>query len=117
MPFTVWPKIEPVSEAGVRTRWRLVEPMNFWSERNGKNYVVPAGTITDLASGILSAASAASIVHDHLYADGHRLKQIKNRAEADNVFFEAMESSGVPLWRCWAYYLAVRAFGWRFYKP
>lgn len=117
MPFTTPILIMPISEDGFRTLWRVVEPLNFHSEKFNKNYIVPAGTITDLASGFVAAASAAAIVHDHLYADGHRLRQVEDRAEADEVFFEAMESSGVPLWRCWAYFSAVRMFGWQNYKP
>ena len=117
MPFTTPIVISPISEDGFRTRWRVVEPLNFHSEKFGKNYIVPAGTITDLASGLVSAASAAAIVHDHLYAEGNRLHQIADRDEADEVFFEAMVDSGVPLWRCWAYFSAVRLFGWQFYQP
>lgn len=117
MPFTVHPIITPIREDGWRTRWKVVEPLNFHSDKFGKNYVVPAGTISDLASGLIAAASAAALVHDHLYGDGTRLKQIKDRAEADDVFFEAMIDSGVPLWRAWTYYLAVRWAGKRYYKP
>ena len=117
MPFTTKVLIEPVSENGFRTRWKVIEPLNFHSEKFGKNYVVPADTMTDLASGFIAAASAAAIVHDHLYQRGIHYKQIKDRAEADEVFFEAMVDTGVPLWRCWTYFLAVRCFGWRYYKP
>ena len=117
MPFTVMPVITPISENGIRTRWRVVEPMNFYSEKFRRNFVVPADTITDLASGLFSAAAAASILHDHLYEDGIRLKQIKNWSEADEVFFEAMLDTGVPLWRCWLYFGAVRIFGKSFYQP
>jgi len=116
VPFTTEIKITPMIEGQWRTLWKVTEPLNFYSEKFGKNYVVPAGTFTDLASGLIPAASAAAILHDHLYKDGHRLKQIKNRDEADEVFFEAMEETGVPLWRCWAYFSAVRLFGWQFYK-
>lgn len=91
--------------------------MNFYSEKFEKNYVVPAGTITDLASGFIAAASAAAILHDHLYQDGLRLKQVNDRFECDEIFFEAMVDTKVPLWRAWAYFLAVRTFGWLFYAP
>lgn len=116
MPFTTPVKIEPIREDGLRTRWRVSEALNFYDENFKKNYVVPAGSITDLASGILPAASAAAIVHDHLYDDGERLRQVKDRSEADLVFLDAMLDTGVPLWRAWSYYFAVRAWGWRFYK-
>lgn len=117
MPFTTDIKISPMVEGTWRTLWKVVEPLNFYSEKFHRNYVVPAGTITDLASGLVPAASAAAIVHDHLYDRGHHLKQIVDRDQADEIFFEAMVDSGVPLWRCWAYFSAVRMFGWRYYKP
>lgn len=116
MPFTVKPLIKPLSENRIRTRWRVIKPANFHSERTGKNYVVPAGTVTDLASGLFPSASGPSILHDHLYGDGKRLRQVTDRREADEIYFEAMESEGVPMAICWAHYLAVRWFGARYYK-
>lgn len=116
MPFTTAVKITPMAEGQWRTLWKVVEPLNFYSEKFGKNYVVPADTCTDLASGIVPAASAAAIVHDHLYQAGRKYHLIEDRSEADEVFFEAMLDSGVPLWRCWSYFAAVRAFGWRYYN-
>lgn len=117
MPFTTEIKISPMVEGNWRTLWKVVEPLNFHSERTGKNYIVPAGTMTDLASGFVVAASAAAILHDALYERGHHFNQIKDRDEADEIFFEAMVDSGVPLWRAWAYFSAVRLVGWRYYKP
>jgi uncharacterized protein DUF1353 len=117
MPFTTAVLISPIAENGFRTVWRVHEPLNFHSDKFGKNYVVPKDTVTDLANGIIPAAAAASLLHDHLYERGVHFRQVKSRAEADDVFFEAMLDSGVPLWRCWTYFLLVRAFGTRFYKP
>jgi hypothetical protein len=117
MPFTTEIKISPIGKAGFRTKWRFAERLNFHSERFGKNYVVDKGFVTDLAIGLVAAAAAAAIVHDWLYQFGVHYRQIAARAEADEVFFEAMVDTGVPLWRCWAYFLAVRIFGWRFFKP
>lgn len=112
MPFTTEVKISPVVEGSWRTLWKVIEPLNFYSEKYRKNYVVPADDkLTDLASGLITAASAAAILHDHLYKRGFRLKQIKDRSEADDVFFEAMVDTGVPLWRCWFYFCMVRCFG------
>ena len=116
MPFTTEIKISPIMEGEWRTLWKVVEPLNFHSVNTGKNYIVPAGTITDLASGLIAAASAAAILHDHLYSRGEHFKQVKDRAECDEVFFEAMQDSGVPLWRCWMYFGMVRIAGWQFYK-
>lgn len=117
MPFTTDVVISPINENGFRTRWRVVAPLNFHSDKLNKNYVVPKDTITDLASGLIASASAAAIVHDHLYDMGRKFKQVKDRTEADEVFLDAMIDSGVPLWRAWLYYYAVRVFGQRYYKP
>jgi hypothetical protein len=77
--------------------------------------VVPAGTVTDLASvpRLLWAIfpphgryAKAAIVHDYLYAQA-----IGTKAEADSIFNEAMAVLGVPKWRRRAMYAAVRWFG------
>jgi len=116
MPFTTDIEISPILEREGRTLWKVIEPLNFHSVKTGKNYVVPAGTVTDLASGLITAASAAAILHDHLYERGIHFKQIKDQHEADDVFYEAMIDTGVPMWRAQSYYWAVRMFGWRYYK-
>jgi len=116
MPFTTPIDLSPISEGELSTLWIVEQPLNFHSVNTEKNYVVPAGTLTDLASGFARAASAAAILHDHLYQRGIHFKQIKDQQEADDVFYEAMIDTGVPQWRAWAYYWAVRMFGWRYYK-
>lgn len=77
--------------------------------------VVPAGTVTDLASvpRLLWAIfpphgrwAKAAIVHDYLYQGA-----IKTKDYADRVFFDAMTVLGVPKWRRVLMYWAVRLFG------
>jgi len=116
VPFTTVIDISPIGEGEFKTLWIVEQPLNFHSVNTAKNYVVPAGTLTDLASGFATGASAAAILHDHLYQRGIHFKQIKDKAEADDIFYEAMISTGVPQWRAWMYFLAVRMFGWRYYK-
>ncbi|MEJ6399405.1 DUF1353 domain-containing protein [Yoonia sp. 208BN28-4] len=86
--------------------------------------VVPAGMITDLTSvpwgfrllvGRVGPWLEAAIVHDYLYlawADvpGRGNRQA-DRAFADLLMRVAMEKARVSLWRRWAIYLALRAFG------
>ena len=115
MPFTTEILISPIGEE-LRTEWRIIEPLNFHSNIFNKNYVVPKGEVTDLASWLITAASAAAIVHDHLYKFGLKFKQIENRKEADTVFYEAMLDTGVYKIRAIAYYYAVRLFGWQFFN-
>ena len=43
---------------------------------------------------------------DYLYSTGK-----VSRGEADAVLLEAMAAEGVPSWRRWGMYLAVRVFG------
>jgi hypothetical protein len=77
--------------------------------------VVPAGTVTDLASVprllwvILPPHgrwAKAAIIHDYLYANGIGTKEF-----ADRVFLEAMEILGVPKTKRTLMYWAVRLFG------
>jgi hypothetical protein len=74
--------------------------------------VVDDGFETDLASvprwayyGLFgNVAHKAAVVHDWLIAEGH------SREAADKEFLAAMRASGVPPWRRWPMYAAVRAF-------
>jgi hypothetical protein len=82
--------------------------------------LVPAGTVTDLASvpRILWAVfpphgkyAKAAIVHDYLYEKG-----IGTKAEADRIFLECMGVLSVPKWRKKLMYWAVCLFGKGNYK-
>ena len=75
--------------------------------------IVPKGFVTDLASiprifRFLIVKNgrhrAAAIVHDYLC----RLKLDFSRVLADKIFREAMKVLGVPRFRRWAMYVAVR---------
>lgn len=77
---------------------------------------VPAGFVTDFASiprlfwTIVSPVGQhgkAAVVHDFLYRQTSGFSKVL----ADAIFFEAMELLGVPWYRRWAMYLAVRFFG------
>jgi Protein of unknown function (DUF1353) len=94
--------------------WKVVKPLNFYSKKYKRNYVVPEGSITDLKSSLVKNASAAAIVHDHLYGRGLHYNQIKDRKEADQVFLEAMLDSGVTKARALLYYWGVRLCGHRY---
>ncbi len=114
--FTTPIDLEIVREPNI---WRTIQPLNFDSDKYG-HIVVPAGFETDLASvpripvAYLLAgatANAAAVVHDWLYRNGVKFKQITKKEEADNIFYEAMEATEVPLWRRWLMYQAVNWFG------
>ena len=57
----------------------------------------------------------AAVIHDYLYEYNPR---DESRSVADRIFRQAMWAAGVPLWRRWLYWLAVRIApqarqGWR----
>lgn len=99
-------------------KWKVLEEFDYWigEEVTSELVVVPAGFITDFASiprvfwRILPPTDTygkAALVHDQLYKTG-----VKTRAESDKIFLEAMEVLGVPAWKRYSMYWALRAFGW-----
>jgi len=106
----------PLKDDRSRPGWRVLEqPFHFLSYSKGE-IVVPAGFDTDYASipRIFWAIYApdgsyaeAAVVHDFLY-----WAQPIERAEADEVFYEAMTALGVPWLRRQILYRAVRLGGW-----
>lgn len=99
--------------------WVLLAPLEYRAA-NGRKYLVPSRFITDLASIPLLARPAIdqngrsrrpAVLHDFLYC----LKQ-GSRSEADALFLEALEAEGVsPITRR-IMWLAVRAWGWRYWN-
>ncbi len=82
--------------------------------------VVPAGFATDLASVPRwlwwlfprddPQYAAAAVLHDYLYRWGIGAERF-DRGTADAIFLEFMLILGVPTWKAWAMYAAVRLFG------
>ena len=110
-------QVKLIDEA--RNRWRVMQPLVFFSALFDHFFSVPAGFVTDFASVprvplvyMLAGdtARAAAVVHDYLYTG------IVDREVADDVFLEAMAASGVPAWRRYPMYWAVRACGGSRYK-
>lgn len=94
----------------------LDTPIPF--EFGGKQYVVPAGTLSDGMSvpralwGILSpcydpVTLAPSVVHDYLYAHS----EICTREEADTWYRDELLKAGFPPWKAKIVFWGVRAFG------
>jgi hypothetical protein len=107
----------PLHEGG---KWIVIEPLIYWSEKYRINVIVPIGFETDFASVPRlpliyliagGTANAAAIVHDFLYQYGMRYHKIKERKEADYIFYEAMRDTNVPRWRAFLMWSAVRGFG------
>lgn len=100
-----------------RLVWRLLMPLWFEHTVSGEPQVVyvPSGFLTDFASVPIVARklipstgpyAAASVVHDWLY-----INKIGTRKEADDIFLQAMEASGVKWVTRSVIYRAVRMFG------
>jgi hypothetical protein len=96
--------------------WIVHEDLRYESDHlHGALIEVPAGTKTDLASIPQLVWNIApktglhdpgAVIHDWLYTSGAVPKD-----DADSVFYEAMLVKGVPKWRAWVMYNAVRWFG------
>ena len=110
------------SVRGENTR-RLLD--QFVAKYDGFYIVVPTGFTTDYASipefvprFILDQDDAyireAAVIHDYLYStlSGNQL----SRYMADVILYEGMITLGAPRWKAELVYLAVRTFGWLFYK-
>lgn len=96
-------------------KWRLTAPLIYQSDVADTVFIVPQGFVTDLASVprvpiayMLTGGTSneASVVHDFLYSTHEVL-----RAIADAVLKEASAVTGVPGWRRWIMWAAVRCFG------
>jgi hypothetical protein len=96
-------------------RFVLTEPMTYRPGGAGSDVVIPAGFVTDFASTPQSVWSLypligrymlAAVVHDYLY-------WVKpcSREQADVIFRQAMQDSGVAAGDLWIIYNAVRIGG------
>jgi hypothetical protein len=99
--------------------WVVISPIHYKS-RDRIVYGIPKGFITDLASipVILrplfnqnDASRKAAVLHDSRYCVKRGL-----RKDADDLFLEALERSGVGFLRRWALYAGVRAGGWVYWN-
>jgi len=106
---------EPILRVAGDGEFKLESPL-VYATRTNEAIVVPPGFITDLASiprifhsliPVNGRHRSAAIVHDFLY-----VIQDRERAEADRIFLEAMEDSGVRWTQRRLMYSAVRVGGW-----
>jgi hypothetical protein len=99
--------------------WVVLSLMGYQSA-DGERYYVPPTFITDLASiprivhPIISPTGKsrrAAVLHDYRYC----VKQ-GTRKQADDLFLEALEAEGVNLITRRLMWIAVRAYGWRYWN-
>ena len=101
------------SKNGGSGAWMLVSPLLYESDVTGTIINVPVAFETDFASvpripivfdAMGDTAHSAAVLHDYLYTSGE-----VSRATA--VLLEAAIVSGIPKWKAWLMYAAVRTFG------
>lgn len=108
--------VKTTTDGGSGT-WRVLSPLVYYSRVTGSDITVPAGFETDFGSTprwlplayalVGNIAQSPSTVHDYLYTYHPVTRRV-----ADAVLYEAMRSTGVARWRCMAWWVAVRLFGW-----
>ena len=98
--------------------WDVLEPLVIW--KDGERYADVAPFTMDLASipvllrlDVLGMNKTgrnqrAAVCHDWLYEN-----RFGTRAEADRAFLDIMKQDGVPRWRRYVQYWAVRIGGKR----
>lgn len=111
-----------VTPAGLGQRWRLLTPFSYYIDAQRRDVVVvPHGFVTDFASvprplwSLLppwGRYGKAAVVHDYLC-----VMRDRPSAEVHRIFREAMAVLGVPWWKRWLMWAAVRCCGPRFDGP
>jgi hypothetical protein len=107
-------------------RFRLAELYPVHDERHDRRWTIPALFEFDGASiprpvwpliSPIDCGLIAVLCHDYLYRRAGLVGRAPyTRTEADLLFRDQMHAEGVPLWRRWPAYQAVRWFGggaWR----
>ena len=100
----------------------LCQPFRYriGSETSENIITVPAGFVTDFASTPFfiqwllphtGLYGKAACLHDYLYQTG-----MYEREVCDKIFLEAMLVLGVPEWKAYSMYKAVRIFGNKYYR-
>lgn len=98
-------------------QWQLTRPL-FYVTANNRSVVVPVGYRTDLASVPRPVwwliprddefARRPSVIHDFIYTHGTAKF---TKAEADQVFYDALLEEGMPKPLAWLMFAAVRIGG------
>jgi hypothetical protein len=114
MPFTT---DLIVMERGEK-EWLLMEELRY--KGNKDEFCVDAQFTTDFASvprifwnliPPVGKYSKAAVIHDWLYVN-----KTVSRKDADGIFRRIMRENGVPKWKRYVMWAAVRAFGWIVWK-
>ena len=109
------PKVEPVMDGEL---WRLTEDFAVYVD--GFSFYVPKGFVTDGASiprflwrvcghPLEAKRFPAAVAHDWMYYEDTGC----DRATADRLYRVMLVALGVPAWRAWVEWGALRLFGAR----
>lgn len=138
--ITPQPAMRPC--VGTADQWELVEAYTVYDRDRRVVLTIPAGTVWDRASAphALRAVAdnddfgeVAGLAHDYVYGRAGQLPVppaepehdwfpftprplTYTRAQADRLFLSLALADGVPAWKAYAAYAAVRLFGgahWR----
>lgn len=111
--FTTPLQVEVIGDCQFRT---IASFIYYVGQEGSEEYIaVKSGFVTDFASvprvfwSVLpphGKYAKAAVLHDWLYTNA-----IESKRYADDVFNEAMGVLGVPSWKRWIMYRAVRLFG------
>lgn len=106
---------KPLLHIGDNSEEWVTEGVTYYLSDKAGEVRVPSGFKTDLASipdfvprfiaDPAGKSRLAAIVHDYLC---RQAQNRKDRVLADHVFLEAMKDTGVPGWRRWLMFSAVR---------
>lgn len=103
--------------------WELMLPFVYSSSLLKDFIIVPPGFVTDFASVprvpfiysmLGNQVHEAAVLHDWVYSP--KCKEPWTREQADDVLYEAAVLSGIPKYKAWLIWFAVRCFGGQFYK-
>lgn len=103
-----------------KMRWVLHSPLTYYTEA-GEFITAPAGFKTDLASiprpiqvllPPIGRYDRAAVIHDLLYTTHAVENRAISKAEADDIFLEALLVCKVNKIKAYSMYLAVSLFGY-----
>lgn len=101
----------------------LMHRISYWDEKTGRLIIVDEGYLTNHASipkivppfiiNDRGRITPAAVIHDYLYDIGQlgftpECEAWMSRSDADRIFLDIMLEMGMPKWRAYLAYSAVR---------
>lgn len=111
-----------VARTAFGSKWALTEPLVYQAGA-GELITIPRGFTCDLASiprifqlliPVNDAHREAATLHDWLYTNQGEIdpaQKALTREQCDLIFLTAMRESGVPRWKRYSMFIAVRVGG------